>query len=201
MRSVRISIFFLLVAGVAVAAEGPSFDCSKASGNAEELVCGDAALSEMDRRLAEVYDAALVVAEGLDAGVEEAVGTLKATQRGWIKGRDECWKAEDARACVEASYLVREAELVATWMLREPLAQARWICEGNSANEVYATYYDTPLPALRVEYGDGVEAMHLSRSASGARYEGTFGRMFWEKGGEARFVWTEGEEMSCTLAE
>ena len=188
-------------AGAAAAQDGPSFDCSRAESSAEELVCGDAALAEIDRRLAEVYGAALAAAEGLDAGAAEAAGTLKAMQRGWIKGRDECWKAADLRACVETSYLTREAELVATWMLQAPFAQARWVCEGNPANEVYLTYYDTPLPALRVEYGDAIDAMHLSLAASGARYEGSFGRSFWEKGGEAMLVWAEGTEMSCEIAE
>ena len=201
MRLVSVCVLSMGFAGAAAAQDGPSFDCSRAESSAEELVCGDAALAEIDRRLAEVYGAALAAAEGLDAGAAEAAGTLKAMQRGWIKGRDECWKAADLRACVETSYLTREAELVATWMLQAPFAQARWVCEGNPANEVYVTYYDTPLPALRVEYGDAIDAMHLSLAASGARYEGSFGRSFWEKGGEAMFVWAEGTEMSCEIAE
>lgn len=201
MRYISVCFVLIGIAGAAAAQDGPSFDCSRAESSAEELVCDDAALAAMDRRLAEVYGAALAAAEGLDAGAAEAASTLKAMQRGWIKGRDECWKAADLRACVETAYLTREAELVATWMLQAPFAQARWICEGNPANEVHATYYDTALPALRVEYGDGIEAMHLAPSGSGARYEGTFGRSFWEKGGEAMFVWAEGTEMSCEIAE
>jgi membrane-bound inhibitor of C-type lysozyme len=48
-----------------------------------------------------------------------------------------------------------------------------------------------------VEYGDGIDAMVLSPAASGTRYDGSFGRMFWEKGGEALFTWTDGAEQSC----
>lgn len=177
----------------------PSFDCGKAESAAEELVCSDAGLANLDGRLAAVFEAALATASGLDAGRDEAVTALKAMQRGWIKGRDECWKVDDLAACVEAAYLTREAELVATWMLREPYTEAAWQCGGNPANEVHVMYFDTELPAIRVEYGDGVEAMWATPSGSGARYDGAFGRMFWEKGGEATFVWDPGTEQTCAL--
>jgi uncharacterized protein len=181
------------------AQDGPSFDCARAESAAEKFVCGDAALAGLDRRLSEVFSAAVSVAEGLDAGADEAAGTLKAMQRGWIKGRDECWKASDERACVETAYLTREAELVATWMLEEPFAEAAWQCEGNPANEVYVMYFDTELPSIRVEYGDGIEAMWQTPAGSGARYDGSFGRYFWEHQGEAAFVWDQGAEQSCKL--
>ena len=118
-------------------------------------------------------------------------------QRGWIKGRDECWKESDERACVETAYLTREAELVATWMLEDPVAEAAWTCGGNPANAAFVMYFDTALPAVRVEYGDGIEAMWQTPTASGTRYDGTFGRYFWEHQGEATFVWEQGTEQTC----
>jgi uncharacterized protein YecT (DUF1311 family) len=197
MRIFPILLFF---AGLpATAQDGPSFDCAGASGNAETLVCSDAELAALDRRLAEVYGMALSAAEGLDAGSAEASATLKAMQRGWIAGRDECWKADDARACVAAAYLQREAELVATWILREPYTEAAWICGGNPANEVFVMYFETELPSIRVEYGDGVAPMWQVRAASGARYDGPFGLMFWEHQGAASFVWKDGVEQRCAL--
>jgi uncharacterized protein len=186
-----------LLAGAA-AAEGPSFDCAKAGSEAEKAVCAESALAKLDRRLAERYRAALAAAEGLDAGSAEATQALKATQRGWIKGRDECWKAENLKACVRDAYQIREAELVSKWMLQEPMATRFYACEGNPANEVAVMFFDTELPAIRLEYGDGIRSGWLVPAGSGSKYATPFGGMFWEKGDEALFVWTEGQEMTCT---
>ncbi|MGD2000552.1 MAG: hypothetical protein PVJ00_08285 [Desulfobacterales bacterium] len=68
------------VGGIAVAA-GPSFDCSKAAGSIEQMICKDDTLSPLDHKMAEVYAAASQKA------VNEHPPVLKAEQRGWIKGR------------------------------------------------------------------------------------------------------------------
>lgn len=193
-----VSVLAVLLAVPAVADE-PSFDCARAASAAEELVCADPELAEADRRLAAVYERSSEAVAALDEGAMAIGAGLKATQRGWVTGRDECWKADDLRACVLRAYLAREADLVATWMLEEPVAEAAWTCGGNPANEVFVTYFDTPLPGIRVEYGDSVRTMQLSPAASGSRYDGEFGRYFWEHQGEAMFVWEEGTEQTCTL--
>ena len=36
---------------------------------------------------------------------------LKAEQRGWIKGRNDCWKSDDMRGCVANEYRYRINEL------------------------------------------------------------------------------------------
>jgi uncharacterized protein YecT (DUF1311 family) len=198
MRNVcLLMIGSLAIAKPAVASDQPSFDCGKASTSAEELVCADPDLARLDRRLSARYQAALAVTDGLEAGRTEARDTLKATQRGWIKGRDDCWKADDLRGCVEASYLVREGDLVARWMLETPLGVAAYACEGNPANEVTAYFYDTELPSVRLEYGDSIRTGSLVPAASGAKYATTFGGLFWTKRDTALFAWEEGNEMSC----
>lgn len=178
----------------------PSFECSKAASEAEALICADAALAALDRRLAERYGAALTAIDAMDAGDAQAVKDLKATQRGWIKGRDDCWKAEDLRACVEDSYLIREAELVATWMLEEPSLVTIYACEDNPANEVAVFFFDTERPAARIEYGDGIKPAWQVPSASGSKFAMAFGGSFWAKGSEALFAWDEGAPMRCAMA-
>ncbi|MFO1429136.1 MAG: hypothetical protein U1F76_03195 [Candidatus Competibacteraceae bacterium] len=37
--------------------------------------------------------------------------TLKAEQRGWVKGRNDCWKAGDQRGCIKSEYEARIREL------------------------------------------------------------------------------------------
>jgi len=83
----------------------PSFDCSKASHEIEVLICHDAELAKLDRSLATLYARVL---ENTKASERSA---LKAEQRGWVKGRDDCWKSDDQRACVKGEYEYRMREL------------------------------------------------------------------------------------------
>jgi uncharacterized protein YecT (DUF1311 family) len=82
--------FMFVAAGLAVLAPaaaaqpGPSFDCSKAEHEIEELICKDDGLAAEDRKLAEVYAAAVKAMEGVASGGPEAIQKLKTTQRGWI---------------------------------------------------------------------------------------------------------------------
>jgi uncharacterized protein YecT (DUF1311 family) len=184
----------------AFAQDGPSFDCSKAESAAEKLVCEDAELAQLDRLVAERYAAALDVIQGIDTGAREAEAKLRAYQRGWIKGRDECWKADDLRACVESSYLRREGQLVAEWLLKKPTGIAFWDCADTV--EVVTFFFDTTLPSLRFERGGTIDSGSLMPTASGSKYEGSFGRSIWIKGDEAVYRESdpEGSTHSCTLS-
>ena len=195
----RHALLVVLLAGPAWAQEGPSFDCSKAESSAEELVCADAELAALDRRVAERFAAALEVIRGLDTGAEEAEAELRAWQRGWIGGRDECWKAEDLRECVLFSYQSREAELVTEWMLEESVNTVEYICEDNSS--FFAMFFATELPSVRIERGDTISTGILSPTGSGARYDANFGEFLWTKGDEAiyRSPDPDGVETDCTV--
>lgn len=83
----------------------PSFDCAKASSEVEKLICGDPELAQLDRSLSDLYHRVL---EDTPAGEQKR---LKTEQRGWVKGRDDCWKAEDLRDCVAREYRARIDEL------------------------------------------------------------------------------------------
>lgn len=169
-------------AAPALAAD-PSFDCAAAESAAERAICADSGLAALDRRLAEVWRAALTVAEDV-ADAETALPRLRAEQRGWIKGRDECWKAEDGvDACVERRYRDRIAELQAEWMLVDAGEPAFWRCDDGS--EVVVTAMASDTPTARLELGDTTLVAHHRPAASGVRWEASFGRWFWEKGVEA----------------
>jgi len=174
-------------------AQGPSFPCEGVlSGSIEALVCADDALSALDRALAGTYTAALAKA------LDEHPPTLRATQRGWIKGRDECWKSGDSRRCVEETYRQRIAELQAWYRLVPFSGPVFFICDGNPGNEVVATFFRTDPPTLIAERGDSASLMYRIRSASGARYRGR-NESLWEHQGEALITWGYGApEMRCT---
>jgi uncharacterized protein len=175
-----------------VLAGGPSYDCSTvASTSIEALVCQSDELSALDRQLAEVYAAARKKA------VNAHPPTLKAEQRGWIKGRNDCWKATDIPACVKLSYQSRIAELQALYQLLPGKGPFSFGCDGNPLNEVIVTFYPTEPPTLVAERGDRMSLMYASPSASGAKYEGQ-NEMFWEHQGEASIRWGyQAAEMRC----
>ena len=178
--------------GTALAA-GPSFDCSKLEKDSiEELICKDDELSVLDLKMAEVYAAATQKA------VNEHPPALKAEQRGWIKGRNDCWKSADRRQCVEESYRRRIAELQARYRLVSANGPFWYICDGDPRNEVAVTFFKTDPPTLEAERGDQVSLMYLAPSASGAKYQGR-NESFWEHQGEAMIVWGYGSpKMRCS---
>lgn len=142
-------------------------------------------MSALDRKLSGVYAAAAKIA------TNEHPPRLKAEQRGWIKGRNECWKSDDKRACVEDAYVRRIAELQAGYRLVPGEGPFRFVCDGNPASEVVATFFQTTPPTLIAERGGSVSLMYLQRSGSGAKYQGR-NESFWEHQGEASVTWGYG---------
>jgi len=169
----------------------PAFDCTKADGTIEELICQDEKLAELDRKLAEVYTAAARKA------TNEHPPFLKTEQRGWIKGRNECWKSDDPRACTETEYHHRIAELQARYRLVPEKGPFWFACDDNPGSEVVVTFFETDPPTLIAERGDQVSFMIQQPSGSGANYQGR-NETFWEHQGEASIVWGyDAPEMRC----
>jgi uncharacterized protein len=195
--AVRISsLVFGIVAAVllspASAQEGgPSFDCGKASGAVEKMICGDAALAKADRQLASVYAAA-----AKKAGTP-VPGWLRAEQSGWIKGRNDCWKDSDVRACIEREYTNRIVDLQARSRLVKFTGPVTYACTNANGekSEVIATFHETDPRSTLIERGDRTVLGTIVRAASGAKYEGA-NLMFWEHQGEALVTWM-GTELKC----
>jgi len=177
---------------LAAGAVSPSYDCRRVeNGSIEKLICGDEELAKLDRKLAEVYGAATKKA------VNEHPPVLQAEQRGWIKGRNECWKSNNKRSCVKDEYQRRIAELQARYRLVSFNGPVFYFCDGNRANEVVATFFQTEPPTLIAERGDQVSLMYLQKSGSGTKYQGR-NESLWEHQGEALITWGYGsKEMKC----
>lgn len=175
----------------AAAAEGPAYDCAKASGSVESLICSDAELAALDREMASVYAAAL-----RKAGNEHPP-VLKAQQRGWIKGRNDCWKSNDLRQCVVDLYKLRRVELQAQYRLVPVAASARYVCDGDPRKEVIVNFFQTDPPSLIAVGGDSVSLMLQQTVAHGAHYQGR-NESFRAYGGTVTVVWGYGApEMRC----
>ena len=162
----------------AVLAQGPTFDCAKAKGEVEKLICSDASLATLDRKLADAFKAASAKAKG------KLATQLRTEQRGWVKGRNDCWKAngqptwitatwtvDTIKACVDAQYRLRTSELQAVWRLVPPKTIS-YGCQNNPANEVVANFFDTDPATLRLERGDRTMTMWRVGAASEGKFEG-----------------------------
>ena len=189
----------LLVSDKSLAQTGPVFDCAKAEHEIELLICGDAELQARDRAMNEVYQQALAALKQVDAGGPETISELRATQRGWIGGRNDCWKADDKRRCALDAYEQRTAYLQARYFLIEGGEPVFYRCDDNS--EIAATFIRTDPPSVRLERGDSLEVGILSPSGSGSRYDADFGVYFWTKGDEAQVAWPQDKEFSCAKRE
>ncbi len=189
---VTLTVGICLFVGTALAAS-PSFNCAKVkTGSMEEIICKDEGLASLDRKLSDVYAAASKKA------VNEHPPVLKAEQRGWVKGRNECWKSDDKRTCLEENYKLRIAGLQAQYSLVPGKGPVMYACDGDPRNEVIAMFFQTDPPTLIAEWGDQGSLMYLQRSASGAKYQGR-NESLWEHQGEATITWGYGaKEMRCT---
>jgi uncharacterized protein len=187
-------------------AQDPAFDCSKASNDVENLICQDEGLASLDRKLDEVFKAAMAKAR------DDMPQYLRTEQRGWIKGRDECWKAQGAggpifltaswqannmRECVEGNYQIRISELQARWRLVPEKGPFFYFCNNEPANEVVATFFETDPPTAVIERGDRSIVGWLVPTGSGSKYEGQNVTLH-TKGDEAIFSYLE-DEAQCRV--
>lgn len=191
----------LCVSGIASAAS-PSFDCKAAEGQTEQLICKDDTLARLDRETTRLYGLALD-APSLPTAQKKR---LLAEQRGWIKGRNDCWKSEDARACATTSYLQRIYEL------RHSYAGARTQddkgisrgpfgirCPGVEA-VIAGTFVQTAPGYAYLRWLDQQLVLKQTPAASGARYAATVAdgeALFWDKGPDAQLVLPGKPGMNC----
>lgn len=166
-----------------VSAVAPSFDCNQASGEIEELICADADLAKLDRELAEAWKKALA------NWPQEEVAVQRAFQRGWIKGRNDCWKAEDKRGCVEESYWTRIVEIqIQSGQLEVPAVVGFDCPDAEHKPFTVVFYQQTEPPSAVITYGDDQVIAFRAPSGSGTRYVAT-NVEFWEHQGEATVDW------------
>ncbi len=177
----------------------PSFDCSKASGSIEELICQNDELATLDHKLAKYFKLAT------ESYPAEELKTLKAGQRGWIKGRNDCWKSEDKSGCVRSNYQQRITDLQITTGSAEITHSAVFLCNPEKHDSITAVFYnETELPAaVLTRLSDGVDEqklLFLTHSGSGSRYLGQ-NVEFWSKGSEAIVTWgvIDTAEFKCKL--
>ena len=155
----------------------PSFDCAAAADESEKMVCADPVLAALDRHLASVYADALT-APGADTAA------LKAAQHGWIRGRADCWKADDKPRCVREAYLTQLVQLQLDGGKVQASTPVAFRCVGSDKRFTVAYYNDLDPRAAVITLGSDHAIAFTQPAASGARY-GRVGLDVWEHQGEA----------------
>jgi uncharacterized protein len=154
----------------------PSFDCAAAASDVEKLVCSDPTLAALDRRLAEVHARARAA-----PGADQA--RMTAEQRGWAKGRDDCWKSVERSRCVSEAYMTRTAQLQIDNGDTPVPEAAAYECDDDSKRFTVVYYNDLDPKTAVVTWGDDQALAFPMMAASGARY-GREGMEIWEHQGE-----------------
>lgn len=186
------------------AASRASFDCGRADGQAQELVCTDPNLAAMDREVERLYRLAIG-----DPALDNARrDEWTASQRGWAKDRDDCWKSDELRICVMGAYAerihrLRQGSMPARADVPDALSAGplAYRCNGLDAL-VGATFINSDPGAVFLEWGPDVAvALDHVVAASGAKYEGRVEGQtwtFWSKGREATLTMPGRGELPCT---
>lgn len=163
------ALFTLLLSGgrSQAAPARPAFDCSQATGEVQKRICADSALAALDVKLDRTWRTVLA-----RSTANADLRSIRAEQRGWVKGRDDCWKADDVRACTESSYRMRISELQARWRLVPMSGPFFYACDGNPSNEVVVTLFESDLPIAMIERGDRTSVAYLDTTSAEQRYVG-----------------------------
>lgn len=165
-------------------ADLPMFLCDTPNLNEiETLICQDDTLKVLDYEITIVYDQAYMAAQKLGILQE-----LEKSQQDWLKTRNNCAKAEDRKACTQTQYLERIAYLQTEWDLIKPNLKANYFCGEDKHFELTAHFYNqTAVATVKIAYNGKTDILLQKISASGARYVGIMGQLFWIKGNEAIF--------------
>jgi uncharacterized protein len=172
----------------------PAFDCHKANSSVEELICREPALAQLDRQINVAFSAAL------QRYRIDNYEDPRPEQRGWIKGRNDCWKADDVNECVLSSYRYRIAGLQIQYGQLEVAAPVYFICEDSAVTAVFYTQTLPPTVVLTVIpeiQGISQVLAYQQPSGSGAKYLGR-NVSFWEHQGEAQISWYD-KRLTCRV--
>ena len=175
--------------GPAAAPVAPSFDCARAAGGIEQLVCADPELARLDRQLAGRY------AELKDRPESRQAVAL---QRGWVKDRDECWKADDKPRCVREAYLTRLVELAINGGGVVVPTPVEYRCDDDSRPLTAVFYNDIDPQAAVITWGNDQAIAFPQPVASGIHYSRE-GLDFREHQGEVE-VDFYGNHLACRPA-
>jgi len=157
-------IFALLLSFVVIPANAASFDCRRAQGKVESMICADRDIAKLDEQLNVAYTHILTMSRDDK--------TEKAMQRAWLRARNTCADL----ACLQRMYTSRIAELHARSASNSPLVGI-WKKEF-SCDQLSGIYEQTCKQGERDKFqlsivveGDHVCALHVVWANMGNRVD------------------------------
>jgi uncharacterized protein len=161
----------------APAAAPMSFDCAAPANEAQQLVCNDPQLTDLDRRMQAAYVQALERPGADQAALTTAQSAFTATRDGG------CRSSGDERTCIVQAYQTRLVELAIGDPATPVPPVVTYNCPGNSG-PLSAQFYNDFDPQTAVLDWKGARIiLFIQPSGSGARY-GRLNSEYWEHQGE-----------------
>ncbi|OBH97931.1 lysozyme inhibitor LprI family protein [Mycobacterium sp. E2733] len=153
-------------------------DCAKPANPAQQLVCGDPQLTDLDHRMQAAYQQAI-------ARPDADQGALTAAQNGWATARDGCAQNPEAHTCLVEAYQTRLVQLgiADPGTLSPPVVTYQ--CPADAGPLTAQFYNEFDPPAAVLNWKGNQEILFLEPSGSGARY-GRQGSEYWEHQGEVK---------------
>lgn len=157
---------------------GPSLDCAKPANPAQQLICGDPLMIDLNNRVRAAYEQALN-----RTGTDKAA--LTAAQNNWATQRDACAQNADVATCVREAYQTRLIQLAMAdpATVIPPVVTYQCSAENSPLTAQFFNQFE-PRAAV-VEWKGNQHILFMQPSGSGARY-GRQGVEFWEHQREVR---------------
>ncbi|MCV7195487.1 lysozyme inhibitor LprI family protein [Mycobacterium angelicum] len=167
---------------------GTSLDCAKPANAAQQLVCTDPKLTDLDHRLQAAYTQALE-----RPGADKAA--LTAAENNWAATRDQCAQNPDLSTCVLQAYQTRLVQLAIADPATSTPQVITYRCPADKG-PLTAQFYNQFDPKAAVLNWKGDQyILFVEMSGSGARY-GRQGIEYWEHQGEVRLDFN-GDKFVC----
>ncbi len=153
-------------------------DCARPANAAQQLVCGDPHLTDLDHRLQGSYQRALA-RPGADQGA------LTTAQNSWATVRDGCGQNPEMRTCLLEAYQTRLAQLAIADPATVSPPVVTYQCPAGAGPLTAQFYNQFDPPTAVLNWKGNQEILFLEPSGSGARY-GRQGSEYWEHQGEVK---------------
>ena len=151
-------------------------DCTKPANAAQQLICTDSHLFDLERQLQLAYKQALG-RPGAD------LSAVTAAQSSWATVRDGCAQNPDVHACVLQAYQTRLVQLAIADPATVVPPVMTYHCPADSGPLTAQFYNQFDPPTAVLNWKGSQQILFLLPSGSGARY-GRQGSEYWEHQGE-----------------
>jgi uncharacterized protein len=174
--------------------EAAFLDCANVSYDIDKAICRDAALSELDRSVSNLFMSASNVLTG------SRHQALQSSQRDWLRERGKCAESSLTR-CLYERYKSRILVLEVQYGQGSSTSPFVYRCD-ELEREITAAFFKTEPPTVSLSLGDARNdplMAVLELSGKGEKYVTSDGLVFWATGDDASIALNNGKKTTCHL--